>query len=78
MQILSHSTYQEWSEYGVLDVENSPQHPSQSVHVDEGVQCLPHDVTLGELEEEGPIPDLNMQNPSRYAARLIQRCNHTK
>ena len=56
MQLLSHCRYQEWSEYGVLDVGNPPQHPSQLAHVKDGVQSLTHDVIFSELEEEGPIP----------------------
>lgn len=69
MRLLSHSHYNEWAKYGVLDVGNLPQHPSQLVHVGRGVQSLPHDLTFSKLEEEGPIPDLNMQKASRYAAR---------
>lgn len=68
MQLLSLCRYQEWSEYSVLGVENPPQHPTQLVQVDGGVQFLPLDVTISELEE-GPIPDSNMQDLSRIAAR---------
>ena len=76
MRLPSRSRYREWSKHGVLDVENLPKHLIQLVHVDGGVQSLPHDVTL---QRSLRRPDTTFEHAKSYSLRckVIEGCHHT-